>query len=372
VRLFLRFWTAALLLWTLPAAGQFVDPSRNWRTFDTASFSLHFAEEQRSQAHVVAGIAETVFARITGWLQWRPESRTHLVLLDSADFSNGLASPLPFNYLANYLSPPDDGELLQNREWLELVLTHELTHIVHLDLARRAPLALRRIFGRAPPWLLIFPNTLPNVWGPAWVKEGLAVYAESDPSKGWGRLEQSAFEGMMRAEVARGLISLREINADGRGFPHNRDYLYGSYFFLFLNQRYGPEAITNFIENYSDNFIPFRVDSNPVAVTGKAMDVLWLEYQDWLRARFAAKPGDTGTRSDEAGEIIARAFSLTSPELTSEGGTLVRAIGWIHAAQAGAAREGRGRRDGSRGRTRHTACNFRARRVGGGPAGNLQ
>jgi len=320
VRPFLRVWAFALLLWALPAAGQFVDPSRNWRTFDTASFSLHFDEEHRSQAHLVAGIAETVYTRITGWLQWRPESRTHLVLLDSADFANGLASPLPFNYTAIFLSPPDDGELLQNREWLELVLTHELTHIVHLDLARRAPLALRRIFGRAPPWLLIFPNTLPNVWGPAWVKEGLAVYAESDPSKGWGRLEQSTFEGMMRAEVARGLITLREIHADGRGFPHNRDYLYGSYFFLFLNQRYGPKAISNFVENYSDNFIPFRVDSNPVAVTGKAMDVLWLEFQDWLRARFAAKPGDTGTRPDEAGEVVARAFSLTSPLLTREGG----------------------------------------------------
>ena len=315
----LRAWAAVLLFGALPAQGQWVDPSRNWRSFDTASFSLHFAEEHRPQAHVVAGIAETVYARITGWLQWRPESRTHLVLLDSADFANGWASPLPFNWTAIFLSPPDEGELLQNREWLELVLTHELIHVVHLDLARRAPLALRRIFGRAPPWLLIFPNTLPNVWGPNWVKEGLAVYAESDSSKGWGRLGQSAFEGMMRAEVARGPISLREIHADGRGFPHNRDYLYGGYFFLFLNERYGPRAISSFVENYSDNFIPFRVDSNPVVVTGKPMDVLWVEYQDWLRARFAAKPGETGTRPDEAGEIVARAFSLTSPVLAREG-----------------------------------------------------
>lgn len=320
MRPLLRAGTAALLLWALPAAAQFVDPSRNWRTFDTANFTLHFAEQHRAQAHVAAEVAETVYARITGWLQWRPETRTHLVLLDSADFSNGLASPLPFNYTAIFLSPPDDGELLQNREWLELVLTHELTHVVHLDLARRSPLALRRIFGRAPPWLLIFPNTLPNVWGPNWVKEGLAVYAESDPGKGWGRLGQSAFEGMMRAEVARGLLSLREIHADGRGFPHNRNYLYGSYFFLFLNERYGPKAIAGFVENYSDNFMPFRVDSNPVPVTGKAMDALWLEYQDWLRARFAARPGDAGTRPDAAGEIVARAYSLTSPVLAREGG----------------------------------------------------
>jgi hypothetical protein len=319
MRLFLRIWTAALLLWALPAASQFVDPSRNWRTLDTAHFSLHFVEENRPQAHVVAGMAETVYARITGWLQWRPQTPTHLVLLDSADFSNGRASPLPFNQAAIFLSPPDEGELLQNREWLELVLTHELTHVVHLDIARRAPLLMRRIFGRAPPYfLLFFPNTLPNLWGPRWVQEGLAVYAESDSSQGWGRLGQSQFEGMMRAEVAHGLISLREMHAGGRGFPHNRDYLYGSYFFLFLEERYGPKAIAGFIENYSDNFMPYRVDSNPVPVTGKTMGVLWLEYQDWLRARFTAKAAETGKPSGGEGEIVARAYSLSSPVLTHD------------------------------------------------------
>jgi len=63
-----------------------------------------------------------------------------------ARFSNGYASPYPFNFIGIILSPPDEGELLQNREWLELVLTHEFTHIVHLDKASRGPLLMRRIF----------------------------------------------------------------------------------------------------------------------------------------------------------------------------------------------------------------------------------
>ena len=74
---------------------------------------------------------------------------------------------------------------------------------------------------------------------------------------------------MMRAEAARGLRSLEEINAGGRGFPLNRDYLYGGYFFAFLQERYGEKAIAAFIESYSDNIIPFRVHSNPVAATGQ-------------------------------------------------------------------------------------------------------
>jgi len=316
----LRVLAVAQLLWGFEAQAQFVDPSLRWRTLDTPHFSVHFAEPYRAQARAVAEIAETVYPRITGWLKWKPETRTQIVVVDSLDLANGLASPLPFNFMGIVLSPPDSGELLQNREWLELVLTHEFTHVVHMDKARGAPLAMRRIFGRAPPWFyLFFPNTLPNVWGPGWVKEGLAVYSESDWNKGWGRLGQSQFEGMMRAEVARRLISLREIHADGRGFPHNRDYLYGSYFFLFLGERYGPKAILDYVENYSDNFFPFRMHSNTVAMTGKPQDVLWLEYEDWLRARFAAKAQDPLKRPDRGGEILARAHSIASPMLTRRG-----------------------------------------------------
>ena len=316
---FRRVGAAALLLWGLAAQAQFVDPSLRWRTLDTEHFSVHFAEHYRAQGRLVAEVAETVYPRITGWLRWKPETRTQIVVVDSLDLANGLSSPLPFNFIGIVLSPPDAGELLQNREWLELVLTHEFTHIVHMDKASGTPLFLRRIFGRAPPYLLVFPNTLPNVWGPGWVKEGLAVYAESDWSKGWGRLGQSHFEGMMRAEVARGLVPLGEIHAGGRGFPHNRDYLYGSYFFLFLGERYGPQAIVDYVENYSGNFFPYRMQSNTVAVTGKPQDELWREYEEWLRARFAAATPPTGKRPDQGGEILARAFSLTSPLLAPEG-----------------------------------------------------
>jgi hypothetical protein len=285
----------------------FVDPALGWRTLETRSFEVHFPERQRAQARLVAGAAERILPRLTALLRWQPQSRIHIVVLDSADFANGLASPIPFNYTMVFLSPPDDGELLQNREWLDLVLTHELFHIVHLDKARDAPLTLRRVFGRLA---FIFPN----VFQPGWIIEGLAVHAESDPARGYGRLGNSQFEGMMRAEASRGLRSLAEINAGGRGFPLNRDYLYGAYFFAFLQERYGAKALVDFIETYSDNVIPFRVHSNPTVVTQKNMDQLWAEYDGWLRARFG------GPRPPvHEGEVIARSWSLTSPALAADG-----------------------------------------------------
>lgn len=306
------FLAFALLLWSTALRAQWLelhwaDPSLRWRTIETRHFHIHFAEHNRPQARLAASTAERVYPSITSILAWQPRLRTHIVLLDSADFANGYASPIPFNYSAIFLSPPDDGELLQNQDWLELVLTHELFHIVHLDKASGTPLNLRSVLGRLLPFF-------PNVLQPGWVVEGLAVYAESEPQRGHGRLGQGFFEGMMRAEVDRGLRSLREVNARGRGFPLNRDYLYGSYFFAFLRERYGEGVIRRFIENYSSNMVPFKVDGNAVLTTGKPMDQLWVEYHDWLRARFGA-----GRGAPAHGEELARAFSLSSPVLAPGG-----------------------------------------------------
>jgi hypothetical protein len=311
--LWARLCTLLLLCWAPAAAAQWlelswVDPRLRWRTLETAHFPVHFPEQHRSQARLVAGIAESVYPRITGLLDWRPAERTHLLVLDAEDFSNGYASPLPFNYFALFLAPPDEGELLQNREWLELVITHELFHVVHLDKARRSPFDVRSWFGRVP---LLFPNALE----PRWITEGLAVHAESDSARRHGRRGQSHFEGMMRAEAARGPRSLREINADGRGFPLNRNYLYGSYFFAFLQERYGEKALAGYIESYSGNLIPFRLQSTAIEATGKPMDELWVEYHDWLRRRFLP-PGE---RPSVPGQVIAGGFSLRSPALGPHG-----------------------------------------------------
>ncbi len=158
------------------------------------------------------------------------------------------------------------------------------------------------------------PFLFPNALQPRWIVEGLAVQAESDAGKGYGRLGQTQFEAMMRAEASRGFRSLAEINAGGRGFPLNRDYLYGGYFFAFLQERYGQRGLTAFIESYSDNVIPFRVHSNPVVATGKNMDQLWAEYHDWLRKKFEKAPAPA-----REGEVLAREWSLTSPALAADG-----------------------------------------------------
>jgi len=252
------------------ALAQGADPWRDWRSADSTHFRIHFHAEQRAVAEKVAAIAERVYPRITQQLAWEPRGRTEVVLFSEFDITNGYSTPLPFNTTGIYLAPPDEGELLDNSAWLELIFTHEFTHIVHLDKVRGAPQVLQWIFGR----LAYF---FPNAWQPDWAIEGLAVFNESDPPNGRGRLYGPMFEAWLRAERASGFISLAEINANGRALPLSKEYIYGAYFYDYLRRVYGDDAVFKYVDKYSGNIVP-RVHTNPELATGKTMDVLWNEF----------------------------------------------------------------------------------------------
>jgi hypothetical protein len=161
-----------------------------------------------------------------------------VVLYGEFDLTNGFSTPLPFNTIGIFLAPPDEGDLLENSAWLDLLVTHELTHVVHLDKVRGAPRVLQWIFGREPFFF-------PNAWQPTWAIEGLAVLNESEPGTGRGRLYGPWFEGWLRAERARGFISLAEINSNGRALPLSKQYIYGAYFYDFLARVYGKDGCSS-------------------------------------------------------------------------------------------------------------------------------
>lgn len=274
----LSSWMGVLLatLWLLLGAGAagaqpLADPRVDWFTADSAHFRVHYRTGQRAQAEAVARAAERAYPVVTQALEWKPRTRTEIVVYTEFDLANGFTTPLPYSFMGVFLAPPDDGELLDNSAWLDLLLVHEFTHAVHLDKVRGAPRVLQSIFGNVT-WFI------PNVFMPGWGIEGPAVVAESDPAAGRGRLRGPLFEAWLRAERARGFISLREINADGRRTPLNKQYLYGAYFVEFINRRYGPKAMTGFITQYSGNVVVPRLHSGPWGATGKMMDELWEEF----------------------------------------------------------------------------------------------
>jgi WD40 repeat protein len=260
--------------------------TKDWKTLETPHFRIHHEAENAGYAQNLAALAERVHARLSGWLEWQSQQRTEVVILDTVDTSNGSASPLPYNRISIYMPAPVDGELMDQTPWLEFVFTHEYVHILHLDMAYGAPQKVRNVFGRSMDLFTLFD--FPQIFAPTWVTEGLAVYGESDNAAQYGRLNSAYYEAQMRMEVQRGLRSLTEVSFNsGYRWPYGQVYLYGAYFFKFVESKYGRDAVTNYIRVYGTNLIPFRMDSRSEEIFGKSAQTVWAEFQDYLTQRFA-------------------------------------------------------------------------------------
>ena len=79
-----------------------------------------------------------------------PRGTIDVVITDDADFSNGSATPFPTNRIVIYANPPvSESALRYTNDWGQLVITHELTHIFHLDRTRGVWSLAQHVFGRA-------------------------------------------------------------------------------------------------------------------------------------------------------------------------------------------------------------------------------
>lgn len=272
---------AVFLMMLIATSALAINPSLDWKTLETDHFRIHFHDGEKTLALKSASIAETAHEEITQLLNWVPRNKTELILSDEMDFSNGAATPVPFNSTYIFVTPPNEPNSLEDfDDWLRVIIKHEYTHIVHLDKASGFPRGIRKAFGRM---VLFFPNLLQ----PNWIIEGLATHIETDEEVGEGRGQSSHFAMMMRTEVDNGVKPVSQVNLPNRSWPGGTSYyLYGVYFFQFIEDRYGEEAVIEYVESNSNNVIPFRVNANTHQIFGKNMTDLWAEFTEYMEDRF--------------------------------------------------------------------------------------
>jgi hypothetical protein len=280
-----RWLLPIVLLWALCGvvnAGVFHDPALNWQTIESQHFRIHYHDGEAALAQRFWPKAEHVYGDICAFLNWYPQDKTDVVLTDEFDLSNGYTRVFPYNSVVLFVAAPDEINSLEDYDdWLALVFRHEFLHVVHLDKVRGLPQDFQHVFGRHP---LLFPNA----YQPRWVIEGLATYAETNTQEGVGRGQDAYFDMLMRMESLSGFKPIRRVNQPISSWPAgDTPYLYGVFFFEFVHDKYGEQAIKQLVENYSDNIIPFRINSNSVSVFQKELPQLWDEYQAWLKHKYA-------------------------------------------------------------------------------------
>ena len=288
----------------------------SWYSLESRYFVIHYqGEAYEGVAREALALYNSLYTSYADYWDWSP-GQISVVLHSDKDFSNGFALFFPRNSNQLFLRPPDDL-LADRRPWLEMLIAHELTHSFHLDKAGPTVRGFRSGLGRMP---LLFPNAL----APTWMIEGIAVQSEGDDAAGFGRGGNGYFDAIMRVEVLKGLKSFGEISFGADYFyPDGLQYVYGYYFYDYLLDRYGAETLANFFATYSDNLLPYKVDSSFRASFGVGVEELWDGMRADLQVRFQ-EPAVADTNK----ELIAR------PQY-SEGAYARAESGWYYVKDNG-------------------------------------
>lgn len=277
-----------------PVAAQ-VPPDADWATLETDHFRVTFPSGLESLARRAGARAERAWAALAEAFVEPPSGTIDILLTDHTDVSNGFAQVRPSNRITVFARPPaDDLGLGYFDDWMELVVTHELAHVFHLDRAGPLGRFLRGIFGRVPaPWPF-FPNT----GLPRWTTEGLATWYESRFT-GAGRVHGTYHEMIVRTAVLEGAFSdLDEASGDSPIWPGGtRAYAYGSLFFDHLLDEHGAERLGAFAEAVAGQWVPYRLNAAAEKAFGRSISGEWEQWErevqagiDSLRAARAARP----------------------------------------------------------------------------------
>ena len=316
---------AGVLPATVPAYGQ-VPPDEDWRTLDTEHFRITFPEALHPLATRLADRAERAYGQLASSFSAPPPGAIDIVLTDHADYSNGFANVVPGNRITLFARPPADaGSLNYFDEWIELVVTHELVHIFHLDPAGGLGGILRAVLGRYPATWPFFPGRAT----PTWLTEGIATYYESTLTDA-GRVHGTWQDMVLRTGVLENdLESLSLVSGRSPVWPAgHRPYVYGSEFFHYLMERTDTTGMRQLVEEVAGQLVPYRIDAAARSAFGISFSQAWDEWRASLSFRYSGLAGSLAALQPlTTGEALTRgARQALYPQVSPAGRRLAFAL----------------------------------------------
>jgi Tol biopolymer transport system component len=303
-----------IVLAARPAAA--LDPRFVWETLDTPHFEIHYHQGMYRYAQRAARAAELSHRRLVPLLDHEPRERTQIVVQDDTDFANGNATPVLYNLIHAYAAPPDSRSTLADfDDNIYELISHEYTHILHLDTVLGLPQATNDIFGKL--WIT-------NGEQPLWFIEGIAVFAESEVS-GAGRLRSSEEDMMVRAEVLEGAFPRIDQLSNlplrwPRGFGQ---YTVGSRFLSFIRDQYGLGALRDLSHDFAGRAIPFGLNFSADRVLGETYLDLYKEFGEAEKERAARMRADVRAAGESRVEPLTRLGEwIRTPRWSPDGKTL--------------------------------------------------
>ena len=307
---------AALVAALIAPAALAADPRFVWETMETPRFLVHYHQGSHALAARVARMAELAHKKLAPLLDREPAERCHVVLSDDTDFANGSATPLLRNTIRLYAPPPDARSTLNDfDDYVWELVSHEYTHILHLDTVKGLPDFANAVFGKL--WI-------PNGAQPRWFIEGIATFAESELSAS-GRIRSSGEEMAVRAQALGGTFpTISQLSNLPLDWPRGDAwYAIGGRFLDFISDRWGLGALRDLSHDYGGRVIPFGLNFSAESVVGKS----YLELYEEFRRQEKERAQEAVTAVREGGETAFEALTelgerTRSPRFSRDGRTL--------------------------------------------------
>ena len=312
------------LLAAAPAVAQ-VPPDEAWRAVETEHFRVTFPEHLEALGRRAGDLAERAHRELTAQFREGPSGRIDIVLSDHVDVSNGFATIWPSNRIVLYARPPADHlALAYFDDWLELLITHELAHVFHLDYGGAVGRVFRALLGRAP-----LPFSFPGTFVPGWVTEGLATWYESALTDA-GRVHGTFHEMVLRTAMLEGRFeSIGQTGGNSPQWPGGiRRYAYGSLFFDYLLDKHGVDGMAAFVEAVVRPTAQLRLAPLNAAgrrAFGAALSSEWDAWTNEMRGRLSRLDGELAAfgRISESEALTRNARYGLHPMASPDGSALV-------------------------------------------------
>ena len=276
---------------------------------------IHYPEGAYDIALEVARAGKRGLSELVDRLGEAPSLTIDIVLNNETDGANGSATPSPYNLIyLNIVAPDEVSELSGYRDWLYELVTHEMTHIVHIDTVNGLAYLGNLVLGR---WFF------PNGTQPRFMTEGLATYFETALSEG-GRVNNSYFDMLLRGDILAGKpLRLDELSGSVQRWPQGTSaYLYGSYFMDYLSRHFGEDSLRRMSLDYSGRIVPFSVNLTAKRVFGATYDELYAGFLSELQARYTAQKQTIQDQGVVEGQALTCRGQEVSPVLISDTGVI--------------------------------------------------
>ncbi len=246
---------------------------------------------------VVNGVYEKSF-------DWKLDESVSMVLAspEKNQIANAFATVIPNHLTTFYGGGAHLLDQFATTSWLDTLLVHELAHLYQLNPKQGFGKFMDSVFGNNVfqlfPLAVFWVVPSPNIFTHEWLLEGNAVFNESRFGLG-GRLYSGEYRALFNSLVKSGKLTYTRLINSHLEYPYGLEkYVVGSYFFLFLGERYGTDVANRFFVNHSGRYFnPFLMDKDFERTFGKG-------YYDLMDDFLAHYKGGAGEYKEiNSGEI---------------------------------------------------------------------